>query len=168
MIHALALVQEGCEIGPLTKVWQFASVIRGARVGASCTIGACSIVDGSRIGAMARIGHGAQVHPGVVAGDDLFLGPGAIICNDRWPWMDPADFDLAGLIEGRKLAVIIEDGVTIGAGAVILPGARLQKGCVVAAGAVVEARIVPPGYVHMRDGSMAFRRDPAERMRFAA
>lgn len=40
--------------------------------------------------------------------------------------------------------VVIEDGVMIGAGAIILPGARLGRGCFVVAGSVV-AGTVPPG-----------------------
>ena len=146
MIHPLALVHADCEIGEGTSVWQFASVIRGARLGPGSSVAACAIVDGSRLGARARIGHGAQVHPGVVAGDDLFVGPGAILCNDAWPWLESEDFDLSALIEGRAVSVLIEDRVTIGAGAIVLPGVRLGAGCVVAAGVVVR-RDVPAGHI---------------------
>lgn len=146
MIHARSVVHADCRLGEGVRVWQFASVLRGARLGDGSSVGGCAVVDGARLGARARIGHGAQIHPGVVAGDDLFVGPGAIICNDPWPWLDAKDFDLAALIEGRSITVLIEDKVTIGAGAIVLPGVRLGKGCVVAAGIIVR-RDVPPGQI---------------------
>jgi UDP-2-acetamido-3-amino-2,3-dideoxy-glucuronate N-acetyltransferase len=169
MIHPLALVHADCEIGDDTKVWQFASVLRGARIGAQSSIGACSVVDGSRIGARARIGHGAQVHPGVVAGADLFAGPGAIICNDLWPWLGDEGFDLDALLKGRAVAVICEDNVTLGAGAIVLPGTRLEAGCVVAAGAVAQ-HVVPARCILHRDGSIREIDDKprARRMQLAA
>jgi UDP-2-acetamido-3-amino-2,3-dideoxy-glucuronate N-acetyltransferase len=151
VIHPLALVHADCETGEGSSVWQFASVIRGARLGSGSSVAACAIVDGSRLGARARIGHGAQVHPGVVAGDDLFLGPGAICCNDLLPWA--SGFDLEALIEGREVAIICEDRVTIGAGAIVLPGVRLGEDCAIAAGATVR-RDVPARHLLYADGTM--------------
>lgn len=169
MIHPHALIQSDCRVGMGTSVWQFASVIRKARIGPDGVVGACSVIDGSRIGARARIGHGAQVHPGCVAGDDLFLGPGAVVCNDLWPWLGGRDFDLDALIDGREIAVICEDHVTIGAGAIVLPGVRLGEGCVVAAGVVCTVD-VPARTVLLRDGRhvpvQAY--DGAPRMAYAA
>lgn len=167
MIHPMAVVHADCTIGQGSEVWQFASVIRRARLGAGSSVAACAVVDGSRLGPGARIGHGAQVHPGVVAARNLFLGPGAIVCNDRWPWLGAQDFDLEALIEGRSVAVIIEENVSIGAGAIILPGVRLAAGCMVAAGAVVSAD-VPPGMMFTRGGDLMDMPEPGRRMRVAA
>lgn len=169
MIHPLAHVAEDVTLGDGTRVWQFASVIRRARIGADSVVGACSVVDGSRLGDRAHIGHGAQVHPGVVAGSDLFVGPGAVICNDRWPWLGGEDFDIDALIEGRALTVICGDNVTIGAGAIILPGTRLESGCVIAAGAVAEYG-VEPDHILRRDGSMGLlkKRNLGGRMHLVA
>lgn len=156
MIHPMAIVHADCGIGEGSKVWQFASVIRGARLGIMSSVGAGAIVDGSRLGPRARIGAGAQVHPGVVAGKNLFVGPGAILCNDRCPWRDPKDFDLEALLKGRNVAIIIEDHVTIGAGAIILPGVRLASNAIVAAGAIVTADLAA-GALLSRDGSLRLK-----------
>lgn len=167
-LTGLAVVDEDCSIGAETRVWQFASVIRGAVIDEDSSVGGCAIVDGARIGARARIGHGAQLHPGFVAGDDLFVGPGAIVCNDLWPWLGAQDFDLAALLSGERNAVVAEDRVTIGAGAIILPGSRLCEGSVVAAGAVLEGNL-PAGHVIYRDGRIRpVRPAQAARMRYAA
>lgn len=163
MIHARATVQASCTLGDNVSVWQGASVIRSAWIGEGSSIGSCAIVDGARIGPRARIGHGAQVHPGAVAGCDLFLGPGAILCNDMYPWLGGKDFDIDGLVAGRSISILIEDRVTIGAGAIVLPGVRLGEGCVVAAGVTVR-KDVPPGVI---DLGGAFRpiRNSRRRMR---
>lgn len=169
VIHVPAVIGEDVHLGAGVTVWPFASVIRRSVIGAGGTVGSCAIVDGARLGPGVRIGHGAQVHPGVVAGGKVFVGPGAILCNDLWPWLAARDFDLEALIEGRRVAIIVGDGATIGAGAIVLPGVRLGMGCVIAAGAVVE-RSVPPMHLLNRDGGLRSLqgRPVAERMRLVA
>lgn len=161
--HPLAVVHKDVYLGVGTKVWQFASVLRRSRIGDHSSVGACSVVDGSSLGDRARIGHGAQVHPGVLAGDDLFLGPGAILCNDLWPWLDAQKFDLEDLLSGKKRTLICGDRVTIGAGAIVLPGIRLGDGCVVAAGAVVNED-VPADQLYYRSGHLNYIPKPDRRM----
>lgn len=151
-VHALATVDPTARLGVGCNVWQGASVIRNAVLGDDCNVGGCAIVDGARVGDRARFGHGAQAHPGFLAGNDLFVGPGAIICNDLWPWLGDQDFDLAALLSGSRYSVIAEDGVTIGAGALIMPGTRLCAGSMVAAGAVAQWG-VPENHLLHRDGA---------------
>lgn len=150
MIHAQAFVS-GSHVSDGTAVWQFASVIRGARIGADCSIGACSVVDAATVGDRCAIGHGAQVHPGTVISNGVFIGPGAIICNDRWPRTAKDGFDFDGL--KARPTVIVEDEASIGAGAIILPGVRIGKGGMVAAGVVCGVD-VPAGMLLRRDGTL--------------
>lgn len=135
-------------VGVGTKVWQFASIIRGAAVGANCNIASCAIIDGAQVGDGCLIGHGAQLHPGTKLGNRVFVGPGAIFCNDMWPSVSKEGFELGG-----GWTVIAEDETVIGAGAVILPGVRIHKGGMVAAGACVD-RDVLPGMIWRRNGYM--------------
>lgn len=128
-------------IGPGTQVWQFATIVRGAYVGSDCSVGACSVVDAARIGDRCRVGHGAQLHPGLWAGDEVFFGPGCIICNDPWPRVRKGDFEAEKLVSGEFVTVRIGNGASIGAGAVVLPGVRIGEGAMVAAGAVVDQSI---------------------------
>ena len=151
-IHPQAQVDDSAKIGTGTKVWQFASVIRGAVLGKNCTIASCAIVDGAVLGDGCTVGHGASVHPGVKAGNCVFFGPGAVCCNDMWPEVSKEGFDLARLLAG-EFCIVIGDGSTIGAGAVILPGVRIGSGAFVAAGAVVD-RGVPDGFLWRRNGEM--------------
>lgn len=150
-VHPLAVVDLAVAIGAGTRVWQFASVIRGAKIGAGCNIASCAIVDGAMVGNSCLIGHGAQLHPGTMVGNDVFIGPGAICCNDQWPRVAKGGFDAEALFSGARSTVIVDDGAVIGAGAIVLPGFRVGPGAMVAAGVVCD-RDVPAGTVLRRDG----------------
>jgi UDP-2-acetamido-3-amino-2,3-dideoxy-glucuronate N-acetyltransferase len=150
MIDHRAHVDDDTELGEGTKVWQFASVIRGAVLGRHCVVGACANIDGAKLGNACRIGHGASLHPGLHAGDEVFFGPGAIVCNDPWPRVRATDFDLKKLLDGF-VCVRIGNQASIGAGAIVLPGRTIGDGAMISAGAVVEAD-VPAGCLLKRNG----------------
>jgi len=152
-IHRWAEVMTGTvAIGARTRVWQFASVIRGAVIGADCSIAAYAIVDGSHLGDRCIVSHAAFIDPGIQIGNDVFIGPLAALCNDGWPRVDKTDFDMEALINGDHVCTIISDGASIGAGAIILPGVIIGCGAMVAAGAVVN-RDVPNDKLWKRDGT---------------
>lgn len=151
MIHERAHVVSS-EIGEGSKVWQFATVIRGAIIGERCTIGACSVVDAARIGNLCSVGHGAQLHPGLVAGNEVFFGPGCIVCNDPWPRVRKGDFDIEKILAGF-ITVVIGHNASLGAGSIILPGVSIGDGAMIAAGAVVDCR-VPAGHLYKRNGDI--------------
>lgn len=85
-----------------------------------------------KIGDRVKVQAFCFIPDGVTIGNDCFLGPRVTFCNDKKP---PSD---------NWTETFVEDGVSIGAGAVILPGLTLGKGCVIGAGAVVTHN-VPPG-----------------------
>lgn len=169
MIHQQAVFDlKTCRRGEGTSVWQFASVIRGARLGILCTVGACAVIDGATVGDRTLIGSGAQLHPGTRVGSDVFIGPGAIFCNDFWPSASKEGFELPKR-EGRA-TIVVEDGASIGAGAIVLPGVVIGKGAMVAAGVVCD-RPVPAGHILRRDGSIEPMPDDggkSRRMKWAA
>lgn len=150
-VHPQACVQDGCEIGHGSKVWQFASVVRNAKIGRDCTIASCAIVDAAEIGDGCSIGHGASVHPGSRLGNGVFIGPGAVLCNDLYPRTHKLSFDARSLLNGKTVTVRIEDGATIGANAIILPGVTIGKDAFVAAGSVVK-RSLQAGEMWKRSG----------------
>jgi UDP-2-acetamido-3-amino-2,3-dideoxy-glucuronate N-acetyltransferase len=155
-------IDQTSTVGADTKVWQFASVIRGSVVGGACNVASCSIIDGAQVGDRCLIGHGAQLHPGTKIGNDVFVGPGAIFCNDVWPRCSKDGFEI-----GDKWTVIVEDGAVIGAGAVILPGSRIGAGSMVAAGAVCDCSL-SAGILLQRNGYSTFMPAGKNRMRFAS
>lgn len=89
------------------------------------------------IGARVFMNCGSMVdsHICITIGDRVMIGPYAYICD--------FDHDIAIMEHGSigagliKAAVVIEDDVWVGAGAMILKGVTIGKGAVVGAGAVV-------------------------------
>ncbi|HEX6472216.1 MAG TPA: DapH/DapD/GlmU-related protein [Streptosporangiaceae bacterium] len=90
-----------------------------------------------RIGSGCSIGRGNGIigHQSIEIGNDVFTGPNVYITDQNHTYQDP------GLPIGRQWPrndpVVIGDGCWIGAGAIILPGARLGRNVAVAGGAVV-------------------------------
>jgi len=164
-VHPMALCEES-EVGARTRIWQFASVIRGAVIGADCNIASGACIDGSRVGDRTKIAHNLAMGPGFVIGADCFIGPNVTFCNDAWPRAHMAGFDVDAYTDSP--AVIMEDWATVGSNAVILPGVVIGHGAMVAAGSVV-TRNVPPCHLWKGWGEISDieGEETRARMRFA-
>jgi acetyltransferase-like isoleucine patch superfamily enzyme len=149
-IHPKAHV-EGSHIGPGTRIWQFASVIRGTRLGSDCNVASGATLDGPWIGDRCIISQNVAMGPGFFISDDVFIGPNVTICNDRWPHTDKTGFDDKLLRDSEFVAVFIKAGASIGANAVVLPGVVIGRKAMIAAGAVV-TKNVPDNHLLHRNG----------------
>jgi UDP-2-acetamido-3-amino-2,3-dideoxy-glucuronate N-acetyltransferase len=150
MIHPEALIHpkahvERATVGARTRVWQFASVIRGAVVGEDCNVATGACLDGSQIGDRCILGHNVAMGPGFLVFDDVFIGPNVTLCNDAWPRTAKEGFDVERF-SPVNYAIIIESRASIGANCAILPGVRIGFNAMVAAGSVV-TRDVPAGHL---------------------
>lgn len=167
-IHPKAHV-EGATLGAGTKVWQFATVIRGTVLGEDCTVAAGACLDGPRLGDRCIVSPGVDIGPGFEIGDDVFLGPGVVLCNDAWPRTHKEGWDAEALRNGA-VCVRIGNGASLGAHAVVMPGVTIGEGAMIAAGSVVTGD-VPAGALWQRDGMMRLHIDEerriAARMRLA-
>jgi acetyltransferase-like isoleucine patch superfamily enzyme len=152
LISELAYVDQNVKLGAGSMVWHFACLTRGAEIGEGASVAPGACLDGSRIGARSILGHHVAMGPGFWVGDDVFIGPNSTIGNDSWPRADKAGFD-PRRFDGTRWAVIIEDGATVCANAVVLPGVRIGAGAMVAAGAVAE-RDLPPRRLLTRKGEV--------------
>ncbi len=126
-------------VGDLTRIWAFAHVLPGARIGVDCNICDHVLVENDVIvGDRVTVKSGVQLWDGVRLGDDVFVGPNVTFANDRFPRSKqyPETF----------LRTVVADGASLGAGAVILPGVRIGRNAMVGAGAVV-TRDVPANAV---------------------
>ena len=133
--HEQALV-ESFNVGRGTRVWAFAHILPGARVGADCNI--CDhvfIENDVVIGDRVTVKCGVQIWDGTEIGDDVFIGPNATFTNDSYPrsqqWLDAYP------------RTVVQQGASIGANATLLPGITIGQHSMVGAGAVV-TRSVPP------------------------
>lgn len=136
-IHERALC-ESSDVGPRTRIWAFAHVMEGARIGADCNICDHVFVEaGAVIGSGVTVKNSVLVWDGVRIEDDVFLGPNVVFTNDLTPraWMkkDRAQFT----------PTTVRCGATVGANATIVCGITIGAMAFVAAGSVV-SRDVPP------------------------
>jgi len=128
---------ENSEIGRNTQIWHTNLVnIYGCTIGEACSIG--SFVEIGKevvIGDRCRIGSFSFIPEGVMIGKDVFIGPRVTFLNDKHPpskgkWRNEAK-------------TLVEDEVSIGGGAIILPHIILGFGCRIGAGAVVTKDVAP-------------------------
>jgi len=136
--HGNALVETEL-IGEGTRVWAFAHILPGAKIGSDCNI--CDhvfIENDVVIGDRVTIKCGVQIWDGLRIEDDVFIGPNATFTNDLFP---------RSKVYPEKFATtVIQKGASIGANATILAGKTIGKNSMVGAGAVV-TRDVPPNSI---------------------
>lgn len=126
---------ESERVGPGSRIWAFAHVLAGAVVGRDANICDCSFVENDVVlGDRVTVKTHVALWDGLRVGDDVFIGPGVCFANDRHP---------RSKRHVTPLSTTIRRGVSLGAGAVILPGIVIGEYAMVAAGAVV-TRDVPP------------------------
>ena len=94
------------------------------------------------IGDRVKIQNLALVYHGVTVEDGVFIGPGAILTNDRYPRAITSGGDLARADDWQVSPITLRYGCSIGAGAVVVAGVQVGRFATVGAGAVV-TRTVP-------------------------
>jgi UDP-2-acetamido-3-amino-2,3-dideoxy-glucuronate N-acetyltransferase len=117
----------GCRIGDGTRVGTFVEIQRGATVGARCKIQSHTFIC-----------------DGVTIGDAVFIGHGVIFVNDKRPRATANGGRLQREQDWTLLRTVVQEGASLGSGAVILGGVRIGAGALVGAGAVV-TQDVPAG-----------------------
>lgn len=140
LIHPSAYVLS-VNVGDGTRIWQYVVVLAGAKIGNDCNICSHCLIEGDVIvGDRVTIKSGVQLWDGLRIADDVFVGPNVTFTNDPLPRSGNREFTAA--------QTFVDDGASIGAGAVLLPGLRIGAGAMVAAGSVV-TKDVPNGALVM-------------------
>lgn len=104
-------------------------------IGRHVVVGTNTVIEGRvKIGDFVKIESNCYIPTHTIIGSRVFLGPNVVLTNDRYPLRKRDAYKPEG--------PVIEDNVSLGAGAVVLPGVRVGAGSFVAAGAVV-TRDVP-------------------------
>ncbi|HET8568192.1 MAG TPA: acyltransferase [Candidatus Limnocylindria bacterium] len=142
-VHPTADVEEGATVGEGTRIWRNVQIRKGARVGRECIVGKDAFIDVDVVvGDRVKIENGALLFMGSRIADGVFIGPGAILTNDRLPRAITPEGTLKGLADWRADGVTIDRGASVGAGALLVAGIRVGTFALVGAGAVV-TRDVP-------------------------
>jgi acetyltransferase-like isoleucine patch superfamily enzyme len=133
-VHPQAIC-ESTDVGEGTRIWAFAHVLAGARIGADCNVGECVFIENDVVvGDRVTVKNGVQLWDGLRVGDDVCIGPNATFTNDPFPRSRVYDHEIA--------VTRVDEGASIGANATILPGLTIGAHSMVGAGAVV-TRDVP-------------------------
>jgi UDP-2-acetamido-3-amino-2,3-dideoxy-glucuronate N-acetyltransferase len=125
---------ESTSVGEGTRIWAFAHVLPGARIGADVNICDHVFVENDVvIGDRVTVKCGVQLWDGIRLDDDVFVGPNVTFTNDVFPRSKHYPDVFA--------TTVVERGASIGGGAVVLPGVRIGTGAMVGAGAVVTSDV---------------------------
>jgi UDP-2-acetamido-3-amino-2,3-dideoxy-glucuronate N-acetyltransferase len=127
---------ESPHIGERTRIWAFAHVLPGARLGVDCNI--CDgvfIENDVVVGDRVTIKNGVQLWDGIRIEDDVFIGPNATFTNDPFPRSRAYQ---TAIPETR-----VARGASIGANATIAPGVLVGQHAMVGAGSVVTSNVPP-------------------------
>lgn len=135
IVRSFSVIYGDVRIGRNFKCGHHVLVRERTTIGDDVTVGTSTTIDGQvEIGSCVKLESQVYIPTHTRIGNYVFIGPGAVFTNDRYPLRLRDDYVPSG--------PIIEDSVTIGARAVVLPGVRVGTGSMVAAGAVV-TRDVP-------------------------
>lgn len=139
-IHATADVQ--CEnIGTGTVIWQYAIILEQAKIGENCNINCHTFIENDVvIGNHVTVKSGVYLWDGIQIHDHVFIGPNVTFTNDKYPRSKqyPSVFQ----------KTILEKGVSIGAGSIILGGVTIGENSMIGAGSLV-TKSVPSGELWM-------------------
>jgi acetyltransferase-like isoleucine patch superfamily enzyme len=142
-VHATADLEADVHVGPGTTIWHRAQIRTGARIGADCIIGRDAFIDeGVALGDRVKVQNAALVYHGVSVEDSVFIGPNAILTNDRYPRAITTSGDLARAEDWEVSPIVLREGCSIGAGAVVVAGVEIGRFATVGAGAIVTHDVV--------------------------
>lgn len=133
---------ESDDVGEGTRVWAFAHVLPGARVGRDCNICDCAFVeDGAVLGDRVTVKNGTLVFRGVTCEDEVFLGPNVLFTNDLRP-------RAANRLGADALVpTLVRRGASLGAGTVVVCGTEIGEYAFAGAGAVVTRDVAAYSFV---------------------
>jgi len=110
----------GCRIGDESRIGPFVEIQSRVEIGARCKIQSHSFICS-----------------GVTIADEVFIGHGVLFINDKRPRATTDDGELQTGEDWTLLPTVVEHGVSLGSGCVVLGGVRIGAGALVGAGAVV-------------------------------
>jgi UDP-2-acetamido-3-amino-2,3-dideoxy-glucuronate N-acetyltransferase len=135
-IHESSYVDDGVEIGAGSRIWHFAHILPGSRLGRGVVVGQNVMIGPNvSVGDGCKIQNNVALYAGVELGDDVFCGPSCVFTNVFNPRAHVSRKD-----EFRTTRV--GRGATIGANATIVCGVEIGDYAFIGAGAVV-TRDVP-------------------------
>ena len=135
--HDTAIVDEGAEIGLDSRVWHWAHVCGGAKIGAGVSLGQ-NVFVGNKviIGDKCKVQNNVSVYDNVYLEEGVFCGPSMVFTNVYNP---------RSLIERKEQYrnTFVNKGATLGANCTVVCGITIGQYAFVGAGTVVNKDVKP-------------------------
>lgn len=139
--HETAIVDDGAQIGENSRVWHFAHICAGAKIGKNVSLGQ-NVFVGNKvvIGDNCKIQNNVSVYDNVYLEEGVFCGPSMVFTNVYNP---------RSLIERKSeyKDTVVKKGATLGANSTIVCGVTIGSYAFIGAGAVINRDV--PDYALM-------------------
>lgn len=130
VIRKGTIIYADVQIGDNLTTGHYALIREKTRIGNRVVVGTNVVIDGNvEIGSFVKLETNVYIPTHTKIENHVFIGPGATLTNDKYPQRMRDKY--------KPIGPILEESVSIGAGAVILPEVRIGEGSFVAAGSVV-------------------------------
>lgn len=138
--HPSALVETG-DVGEGSRVWAFAHIMAGAKIGENCNIADhCFVESGAVLGDNVTVKNHVAIWNGVTIRSGAFIGPNVSFTNDVRPRSRAPNW--------RLIPTLIDEGASVGANATVLCGVTVGAFALIGAGAVVTKNVPAHGVVY--------------------
>lgn len=140
-LHPTAIIDEGAQIGDDTRIWHWAHICGGAKIGERCSLGQ-NVFVGNKvvIGNNVKIQNNVSVYDDVTLEDDVFCGPSMVFTNV----INPRSHVVR---KNEYRQTVVRRGATIGANVTIVCGHEIGEYAFIGAGSVVTKNV--PAYALM-------------------
>ena len=144
-VHDLARLDRQAQIGSNVKIWANAHIRERAIIGDNTIIAEGVYVGPDvEIGRNCKIQNSAQIHGPARIHDGVFVGPGVIFTNDRFPRAIGETGELLTSSDWSPVGSEVHFGASLGAGVIVVSPVSIGRHAMVAAGSVV-TQSVPEG-----------------------
>lgn len=132
-VNEHAVVDDNVEVGEGTKIWHFAHVQSGAKIGKKCVLGQnVNVGNNVTIGDYVKIQNNVSVYEGVTLEDYVFCGPSMVFTNILNP---RSKYPQVG--SQYYIKTLVKEGASLGANSTIVCGHTIGRFAFVGAGSVV-------------------------------
>ena len=136
-VHETAIIDKGAQIGADSRVWHWAHICGGAKIGNAVSLGQ-NVFVGNKviIGGKCKIQNNVSVYDNVVLEEGVFCGPSMVFTNVYNP---------RSLIERKNeyRNTLVKKGATLGANCTIVCGVIIGEFAFIGAGAVINKDVKP-------------------------
>lgn len=137
-VHPSAIVDEGAQIGPGSRIWHFTHVCGEARIGRDVSLGQNVFVANKvRIGDACKIQNNVSVYDNVTLEEGVFCGPSMVFTNVHNP---------RALVPRKNeyRSTLVRRGASLGANCTVICGTTIGEFAFIGAGSVVTRNV--PAY----------------------